>query len=79
MQLSKSTKPQALDHWDTVCSSWIWQARPVTVRSAARPMGNICVPQVRDGNSMVPLLLLLLLILLLLVLPSLYSHSATLL
>ena len=50
---SKSTKPFSAEHWGTVCSSWVWQMRGVSGRSAERPMGFPGVECVVWGNCMV--------------------------
>ena len=43
----------SLDHWGTVCSSWVWQVRGVTKRSLYRPMGDELEPHTMWGNCMV--------------------------
>ena len=53
IRLNKSTRPGSLDHWGTVCSSWVWQVRAVTKRSFMRPMGDCSVSHTLWGNCMV--------------------------
>jgi hypothetical protein len=53
IKLGKSTNYEALQHWDTVCTSWIWVCADKSKRSIARPMGGIDRPFVRKGNQMV--------------------------
>ena len=44
IKLGKSTNYEALQHWDTVCTSWIWVCADKSKRSIARPMGDIDRP-----------------------------------
>ena len=49
----KGTRPLGLQHWDTVCSSWVWVCADASKRSIWKPMGDTNREFVRLGNCMV--------------------------
>ena len=57
--LMRRLKRGGLQHWDTVCSSWVWVGRNSTGRSFLRPMGLARVPSVAVANCMVSRMALL--------------------
>ena len=58
MELARSLQDGGLQHWATVCSSWVWLAWDKCGRSIARPMGR-SVPSTIRGNTMVSRMALL--------------------
>ena len=53
IRLAKSAKPLGCQHWDTVCSSYIWVCRNDSKRSIMFPMGDTSRLFVLLGNQMV--------------------------
>ena len=51
---------QALSHWGTVCSSWIFVSMGTTGRKSQNPDGDETVPSFRQGNIMVARMFLVL-------------------
>ena len=52
-QLSRELEWRGLQHWDTVCSSWVWLTRSVTKRTLWNILGDPCNKFTQDGNLMV--------------------------
>jgi hypothetical protein len=50
---SRRLKWRAMNHWDTVCSSWIWLARRWCRRSMVNPLGDESCFSTMHGNVMV--------------------------
>ena len=50
---SRRLKWRAMNHWDTVCSSWIWLARRWCRRSMVNPLGDESCFSTMQGNVMV--------------------------
>ena len=51
-----------LEHWGTVCSSWVWMCRSVSRRTAWNPLGDQSRDFVMAGNIMVSRMCLILLV-----------------
>ena len=51
---SRHLESRGLQHWDTVCTSWIWMCRKITKRDPIlRPLGDTNVGIVKSGNVQV--------------------------
>ena len=50
---ARTLEPMGLQHWDTVCSSWVWMVRSVTRRTPLFPLGNVFNEFTAKGNLMV--------------------------
>ena len=50
---ARTLEPAGLQHWDTVCSSWVWMVRSVTHRTSLFPLGNLRNRFTAQGNLMV--------------------------
>ena len=48
--LSRRLKPMACNHWDLVCSSWVWMSRKHSKRSVRNIYGNPNCEFVAQGN-----------------------------
>ena len=58
-QRSRQLKWRAINHWDTVCSSWVWMSRRTSMRSYLDPLGNLRNEKVLLGNRMVARMIIL--------------------
>ena len=52
LRFAKALRILGFSHWGIVCSSFVWQVRNVTKRSARRPMDNQHVLLTRLGNAL---------------------------
>ena len=50
---ARTLEPMGLQHWDTVCNSWVWMVRSVTRRTPQFPLGNVFNEFTAKGNLMV--------------------------
>ena len=58
ISVAKGARPLGLQHWDTVCSSWVWVCVDASKRSVWLPMGGVTRDFVRLGNCMVSRMIL---------------------
>ena len=52
LSMAHQTLPFGLNHWATVCSSWIFLVRGSSGRSIAQPLGTTSIKWVHEANTM---------------------------
>ena len=58
VKAGKRLRPRGLQHWDTVCTSWVWVCKDGSKRSLLLPMGDVNKGWVVKGNAMVSRMIL---------------------
>ena len=64
MQICLGSKFRSMQHFDILCSTWIWMARSMTERTAINPYGRSGRDCVANGNRMAARMVLIILCLL---------------